>query len=69
MIARVWAIVAKEFIQIRRDPRTLAIVALVVLVLLYGVINPSLAGEQKLPVEHIETGLAGLIGFYFGART
>jgi ABC-2 type transport system permease protein len=26
VIARVWAIVAKEFIQIRRDPRTLAIV-------------------------------------------
>jgi len=26
MIARVWSIVAKEFIQIRRDPRTLAIV-------------------------------------------
>ena len=26
MIARIWAIVFKEFIQIRRDPRTLAIV-------------------------------------------
>ena len=26
MIARIWSIVAKEFIQIRRDPRTLAIV-------------------------------------------
>src|SRR5215207_1595385 len=26
MLARVWAIVSKEFIQIRRDPRTLAIV-------------------------------------------
>src|SRR4051812_14840763 len=26
MIARIWAIMAKEFIQIRRDPRTLAIV-------------------------------------------
>jgi drug efflux transport system permease protein len=26
MIARIWSVVAKEFIQIRRDPRTLAIV-------------------------------------------
>src|SRR3979409_2474432 len=26
MLARVWSIVDKEFIQIRRDPRTLAIV-------------------------------------------
>jgi ABC-2 type transport system permease protein len=26
MLARIWSIVAKEFIQIRRDPRTLAIV-------------------------------------------
>ena len=26
MIARIWSIVVKEFIQIRRDPRTLAIV-------------------------------------------
>src|SRR4051812_6714772 len=26
MFARIWSIVAKEFIQIRRDPRTLAIV-------------------------------------------
>ena len=26
MIARIWSVVVKEFIQIRRDPRTLAIV-------------------------------------------
>src|ERR1044071_8216467 len=26
MLARIWSIVAKEFIQVRRDPRTLAIV-------------------------------------------
>src|ERR1051325_7178695 len=26
MLARVWSVVVKEFIQIRRDPRTLAIV-------------------------------------------
>src|SRR5919204_1702535 len=50
MIARIWSIVVKEFIQIRRDPRTLAIVlALPVMqLLLFGyAINTT--------VDHIAT--------------
>src|SRR6266436_4918187 len=50
MIARVWSIVAKEFIQIRRDPRTLAIVLvmpLMQLVLFGYAINTT--------VDHIAT--------------
>ena len=50
MIARVWSIVAKEFIQIRRDPRTLAIVLvmpLMQLVLFGYAINTA--------VDHIAT--------------
>jgi ABC-2 type transport system permease protein len=50
MIARVWSIVVKEFIQIRRDPRTLAIVLvmpLMQLVLFGYAINTA--------VDHIAT--------------
>jgi hypothetical protein len=47
----------------------LAVIGLVVLVLVYAVINPSLAEEQSLNVERIEAGLAALIGLYFGARS
>jgi len=50
MLARVWSIVAKEFIQIRRDPRTLAIVLvmpLMQLVLFGYAINTA--------VDHIAT--------------
>jgi ABC-2 type transport system permease protein len=50
VIARVWAIVAKEFIQIRRDPRTLAIVLVMPLMqlILFGyAINTT--------VDHIAT--------------
>jgi ABC-2 type transport system permease protein len=50
MIARVWSIVAKEFIQIRRDPRTLAIVLVMPLMqlILFGyAINTA--------VDHIAT--------------
>jgi len=50
VIARVWSIVAKEFIQIRRDPRTLAIVLvmpLMQLVLFGYAINTA--------VDHIAT--------------
>src|SRR5229473_294183 len=50
MIARVWSIVAKEFIQIRRDPRTLAIVLVMPLMqlILFGyAINTT--------VDHIPT--------------
>jgi len=38
MIARIWSIILKEFIQIRRDPRTLAIVLLMPLMqlILFG---------------------------------
>ncbi len=50
MIARIWSIVLKEFIQIRRDPRTLAIVLVlpVMQLLLFGyAINTT--------VDHIAT--------------
>src|SRR5437879_10730868 len=50
MLARVWSIVAKEFIQIRRDPRTLAIVLVMPLMqlILFGyAINTT--------VDHIAT--------------
>src|SRR6184192_3903095 len=50
MIARVWSIVAKEFIQIGRDPRTLAIVLVMPLMqlILFGyAINTA--------VDHIAT--------------
>src|SRR2546423_15260795 len=50
VLARVWSIVAKEFIQIRRDPRTLAIVLVMPLMqlLLFGyAINTT--------VDHIAT--------------
>ena len=51
MIARVWSIVAKEFIQIRRDPRTLAIVLvmpLMQLVLFGYAINTAVDHIAKL---------------------
>src|SRR3977135_3753219 len=50
MIARIWSIVFKEFIQIRRDPRTLAIVLVMPLMqlILFGyAINTT--------VDHIAT--------------
>jgi hypothetical protein len=47
----------------------LAALALGVIVLVYTVINPGLEPDKQLVVDHIEMGLAGLIGFYFGARS
>ncbi len=47
----------------------LAAIGLTVLVLVYGVINPSVEPNQHLDLERIEAGLAALIGFYFGARS
>src|SRR2546423_8327273 len=50
VLARIWSIVSKEFIQIRRDPRTLAIVVLMPLMqlVLFGyAINTT--------VDHIAT--------------
>ncbi len=46
----------------------LAGAGLLVLVMVYGVINPSVEPEQQVNLEHIEAGLAALIGFYFGSR-
>ncbi|HEX8968068.1 MAG TPA: ABC transporter permease, partial [Chloroflexota bacterium] len=50
MVARIWAVVVKEFIQVRRDPRTLAIVLVlpVMQLLMFGyAINTT--------VDHIAT--------------
>jgi hypothetical protein len=47
----------------------LAVVGLGILIVVYAVINPSLAEQQALDVERIEAGLAALVGFYFGARS
>jgi hypothetical protein len=47
----------------------LGMVGLVLLVLVYFVINPSLAAEQQISMEYTESGLAAIIGFYFGARS
>jgi hypothetical protein len=47
----------------------LAALALGIIVLVYTVINPGLDPDKQLVVDHIEMGLAGLVGFYFGARS
>src|SRR5437764_4704593 len=47
----------------------LAMLALAILVIVYGVINQSLETVGPLNVDQVEAGLAGLIGFYFGARS
>src|SRR5205807_1282225 len=47
----------------------LAGVVLAMLVIVYSVINPSLEFAQKIDVDRVEAVLAGLIGFYFGARS
>jgi hypothetical protein len=47
----------------------LATVALVILVLIYAVINPSITEERRVNVDMLEAILAALIGFYFGARS
>jgi hypothetical protein len=47
----------------------LALIGLGIIVIVYTVINPSVSADQRLNVEKIETALAGLIGFYFGARS
>jgi hypothetical protein len=47
----------------------LAAAGLLILVLVYTVINPGLEPDKQLVVDHIEMGLAGLVGFYFGARS
>lgn len=46
----------------------LATVGLVILVMIYSVINPSLE-DRPINADLIESGLSALIGFYFGART
>jgi hypothetical protein len=47
----------------------LAAIGLFILVIVYGVINPSVEADQQLNIDHIEAGLSALVGFYFGART
>ncbi len=47
----------------------LAVIGLGVIVMIVTVINPSLSENEPVAVDTIETGLAALIGFYFGARS
>src|SRR5262249_54814300 len=47
----------------------LGVVGLTVLVLVYAIINPSLAQETPLNLDHFQAGLAAVVGFYFGARS
>jgi ABC-2 type transport system permease protein len=69
VIARVWAIVAKEFIQIRRDPRTLAIVLVMPLMqlILFGyAINTTVdhIATVVLDQEHDSQSLGFLSSFF-----
>lgn len=47
----------------------LAMIGLAVLVIVHVFINPSVSEEYKLDMPTLEAGLAGLVGFYFGARS
>lgn len=47
----------------------LAVVGLVVSALIHTVINPGVSLDQRLNVNGLEAVLAGLVGFYFGARS
>jgi hypothetical protein len=47
----------------------LALIGLVVLVMIYTVINPSVSEERQLNVDKFEAVAAGLVSLYFGARS
>jgi len=47
----------------------LGLIGLVILVMVYVIINPSLAEGSRLNVDQLEAFLAAVIGFYFGARS
>ena len=47
----------------------LGLLGLVILILVYVVIRPSLAEGTQLNVDQLEAFLAGVVGFYFGARS
>jgi len=47
----------------------LGLLGLVVLVMVYVIIKPSLAEDTPLNVDQFEAILAGLVGFYFDARS
>jgi hypothetical protein len=47
----------------------LAMLGMVVEFLIHLVINPNLAPERQLHLPHWEGFLAGLVAFYFGARS
>jgi hypothetical protein len=46
-----------------------AMLALGVILVVQLFINPGLNVEKKLDLPHVEAGLAGLVGLYFGARS
>jgi len=47
----------------------LGLIGLVILVMVYTIINPSLAEGSRLNVDQLEAFLAAVVGFYFGARS
>jgi hypothetical protein len=47
----------------------LAVIALAILVMVYVVINPTLAKDMQINVDQVEAFLAAVVGFYFGARS
>lgn len=47
----------------------LGLIGLVILVMVYVIINPSLAEGSRLNVDKLEAFSAAVIGFYFGARS
>lgn len=47
----------------------LAMVGLLVVFLVHVVINPSVGPENKISTAGLESGLAAIVGFYFGARS
>lgn len=47
----------------------LGLVVMGILVLMRLVINPSVSAESQVNLDPIEIALAGLVGFYFGARS
>ena len=42
---------------------------MVILVMIYVIIKPSLAEDSQLNVDQLEAFLAAIVGFYFGARS
>ncbi|MBI1917471.1 MAG: hypothetical protein HYS12_22455 [Planctomycetes bacterium] len=47
----------------------LGLLGLVILVMVYVIINPSLAEGSRINVDQLEAFLAAIVGFYFGARS